>query len=59
MGCGCGKPGPAGARQYQKIAGWKVTGSDGQEYGPYLTQNEARTTLTMIGGGTLEAVAAA
>lgn len=51
MGCGCSKPGGASARSHRRVSGWKVEGPDGQIYGPYLTQHEARTTLTMIGGG--------
>lgn len=56
MGCGCGRPAGAGRRTHRKVLGWLVTGPDGQEYGPFLTQMEARQTLTAIGGGKLAAV---
>jgi len=58
MGCGCGKPAAAGRRTYRRVTGWLVTGPDGQQYGPYMNQMEARQTLTAIGGGTLAAVEA-
>lgn len=52
MGCGCG----GGKASRGAPTQYKVTGQNGQSYGPYLTQTEARIKLQEIGGGVMTPV---
>lgn len=54
MGCRCGGGSASGGAPTQ----YKVTGMDGQTYGPYLTAVEGRIKLQEIGGGTMTPVPA-